>query len=151
LMTGFIPDGYVTIQNSWVHDLDNYDGPETHAGGVHFMSKGHTLLFHNRIEGGSTANVFIQELDGCESNITLDNNYLPGLSAYNHLGPIVHPTFGIQAYSCQPATIVAKHNVFTKVAPNVYDQGPANNDLPWTSSNWFGNTFIEDGSTVPMP
>jgi hypothetical protein len=145
--TGLIPDGGVTMRNSYIHDMANY-ASQVHAGGVHFMDLGYTLLEHNRIDGGSTANIFIQQgqnSDGQpESHITINNNYLPGLTFTNDAGK-GNPTHAIMAFSAQPATIVASNNRFNQE----YSSGPANHGL-WSSANWFGNTF-EDGAQVPVP
>jgi hypothetical protein len=149
IMTGVIPDGGVTMRNSYVHDLALYDS-QVHAGGVHFMDLGYTLMEHNRVDGGSTANIFIQEDqndDGQpESHITMNDNYFPGVTFTNDQG-VGHPTWGIQANSTGFAsTIIASNNVFN----HLYSSGPGNPDLPWSSANWFGNKF-EDGSPVPVP
>ncbi len=132
---GINANGNVVVQDSWVHDLNEYNG--SHNDGIQITEGSNIVLKHNRIENhlDETSAIMVGADQGNVSNVTVDSNLLAG-GGYSLYGGEDPPAGN------SIASIVLSNNAFTtEYYPNGGAYGPvtARNDsqITFTGNHWY--------------
>jgi hypothetical protein len=140
---GLRVEGNVTVRYNYIHALD-MTGDGAHSDGVQTFGGPWALFFHNTIEGGNTSDILVQ--GGASSNWVIDDNLLLGRRDSSS-GAITSFAIGFDNESCPKGGCKFVHNKVNRTWESdvSYDAGP------WNAGNWYGNTFVDNGETVPVP
>jgi hypothetical protein len=141
---GIWPGSNSAIRDSYIHNLDiTNDG--AHSDGI--QSTGGTSnvqVTHNTIEGGNTSDLLVQKLDGLDNAWVIDGNLLLGVSGS---GGVTSYAVGFDAAACPANTCEFRGNVLNRT----WEVGPSYTPTNWTAASWSGNTYQDNGATVPVP
>jgi hypothetical protein len=144
-------DGYVSVVDSWIHDLTHYPNPPdtSHSDGSHNdglqISQGSNYLIQGNLFDGSMFNsgMYISQELGVTGNVSIINNKFD----------VVQPDACINIYDAQEPTVMLNTtitgNVFRHASPTTFQILISVRCKNHASTTITGNVW-DDGGAVPI-
>jgi hypothetical protein len=150
---GLRADGNLTLRYSYIHALD-MTGGGAHSDGSQTTGWAHMHFIGNTIEGGNTSTFLVQRNSSngipnpSVSDFIVDGNWLLGRYESSS-GEKTSYAINVAADACDTdcGSFFFRNNHLNRT----WDVGPDGSSYQWTPSTWYGNTYVDDSSAVPVP